>query len=155
MRKFERHRLASKLSEEDDKHQVNTSMYLLGDEADDIQSYFQLTNEQSANYKTVKTKFDSCFAVKEKVIYEQALFNKRLQLANEPVDGFILSLYLISRALQLGGEANHSVLFSSGLSGQNIIRTFTNEPRAEAAQCCKKSKKFGACKETAQHYRKY
>jgi len=91
-RRFERYRLASKLTNEEEKNQVNTLMYLLGDKADDILTSFQLSEEDSAKYKVVKTKFDEYFEVRTNVIYERVLFNKRVQLPNEPVDEFILAL---------------------------------------------------------------
>ena len=95
IRRFERYRLAFKLSDEDEKNQVNTLMYLLGDKADDILSSFQLTVEQAANYNTVKTTFDGYFAIRKNVIYERAVFNKRVQLPSEPVEDFILALHCL------------------------------------------------------------
>ena len=56
--------MASKLSEEEGKHQVNTLMYLIGDKADDILASFQLNNEDNTNFNVVKTKFDNYFSVR-------------------------------------------------------------------------------------------
>ena len=58
---------------------MNTLKYLLGDKADDILSLFQLSNEESKNNNVVKTKFDPYFAMRKNVIYESAVFNKRIQ----------------------------------------------------------------------------
>ena len=93
IRRFERYRLASKLSNEDDKNQENTLMFLLGDKVDDI-LLFQLTVEQAANYNTVKTKFDVYFAIRKNVIYERAVFNKRVQLPNELLSDPVCSLVI-------------------------------------------------------------
>ena len=62
---FEQYRLASKLSEENEKNQVNILTYLLGDKADDILLSFQLNGEQSSNYNIVKTRFDEFFQSKK------------------------------------------------------------------------------------------
>ena len=57
-RRFERFRLASGLAE---KVQVNTLIYSMGDEADDILCSFALSEADSKQYATVKGKFDSHF----------------------------------------------------------------------------------------------
>ena len=90
---FEHYRLPSKLSDEEDKHQVNTLMYLLRDIVDDILSSFKLTNEQSVSYNTVKAKFDGYFAVRKTLhTHKLSSINGR-QLANEPVEEFFFSLH--------------------------------------------------------------
>ena len=82
IRRFERYRLASKLVEESQKNQVNTLMYVLGDKADDIFTSFGLTEEQASEYDIVKNRFNEYFALRKNVIFERALFNKRVQLPN-------------------------------------------------------------------------
>ena len=101
IRYFERYRLSSKLPE-DEKNQVNILKYLLGDKKDDILSSFQLNNEQSSNYNIVKTRFDEYFSVRKNIIYKQAVFNKRIQMPNEPVDEFILLLYYLVEHCRFG-----------------------------------------------------
>ena len=71
-------------------------MYLLGDTADYILSSFQLNNEQFSNYNIVKTRFDKHFSVRKNVFYERAVFNKQVQMPNEPVCEFILSLHCLA-----------------------------------------------------------
>ena len=84
-------------------------MYLLGDKADDILSSFQLTVEQAANYNTVKTKFDGYFAIRKNVIYERAVFNKSVQLPNEPVEDFILALHCLVEHCNFGAPKEEMI----------------------------------------------
>ena len=64
IRRFERFRVASGLSEKDDKTQVNTLIYSMGDQADDILSSFSLSADDSKKYAPVKAKFDGHFVLK-------------------------------------------------------------------------------------------
>ena len=56
IRRFQRFRLASGLSEKSSKNQVNTLVYTMGDVADDILTSFKLTEEQQKEYDTVVAK---------------------------------------------------------------------------------------------------
>ena len=94
--------MACKPSEEDKKNQRNTLMYLLGDKVDDILASFQPNNEQSLNSDIVKIRFDKYFTVKKSVIYERAVFNKRVQMSNKPIYWFILSLYCLLEHFRFG-----------------------------------------------------
>ena len=53
--------MASGLSAKDDKAQVNTLIYAMGDEADDILRSFNLSEDDSKRYDAVKGKFESHF----------------------------------------------------------------------------------------------
>ncbi len=92
-RRFERFRKASGLEEKPEEAQVNTLIYAMGDAADDILRSFQLSEQDSKTYQTVKGKFDSHFIKKRNVIYERARFNLRHQEEGEAVDTFITALY--------------------------------------------------------------
>ena len=50
----------------------------------------------------VKTRFDEYFLVGKNVICERAVFNKRVQMPNEPVDEFILSLLCLVEHCRFG-----------------------------------------------------
>lgn len=95
IRRFERFRSASGLSEKSQEVQVNTLIYSMGDEADDILRSFELTEAQTKEYATVKGKFESHFVKRRNVIFERAKFNMRKQEENEPVDAFITDLYVL------------------------------------------------------------
>ena len=92
-RRFERFRKASGLEEKEDEVQVNTLIYAMGDDADDILRSFRLSAADSKNYDTVKAKFEAHFVKKRNVIYERAKFNLRRQEDGESVDSFITALY--------------------------------------------------------------
>ena len=76
--------------------QVNTLIYAMGDQVDDILRSFVLSGEDRENYKTVKTKFDSHFVQRRNVIFERARFNRRSQEEGEPVESFITALYSLA-----------------------------------------------------------
>ena len=76
--------------------QVNTLIYAMGDQADDILRSFVLSGEDRENYETVKTKFDSHFVQRRNVIFERARFNRRKQEEGEPVESFITALYSLA-----------------------------------------------------------
>ena len=63
--------------------QVNSLIYSMGPEADDIFSSFELNNENKKKYAKVKEKFDNHFIVRRNVIFERAKFNKRKQEDSE------------------------------------------------------------------------
>ena len=91
IRCFERFRQASGLSTPE--NQVNTLIYTMGDEGDDILSPFGLGEDDKKKYDTVKEKFQGYFIKKHNVIFERAKFNMRSQLEGESVDSFVTALH--------------------------------------------------------------
>ena len=85
--------LASGLDAKDDEAQVNTLVYSMGDDADDILRSFQLSADDCKKYDIVKSKFDRYFVKDRNVIYECAKFNQRRQEEGEP---FVTALYGLS-----------------------------------------------------------
>lgn len=102
IRRFERFRLASNLNSSSDANQVNTLVYCMGDEADDVLRGLNLTEEQRQQYPAVKNGFDSFFIPKKNVIYERAKFNRRVQQPTESVDAFITVLYALAENCEYG-----------------------------------------------------
>ena len=96
IRRFERFRQASGLASRGGEAQVNTLIYTMGDQADDILHSFTLSEEDRTNYATVKAKFDNHFVQRRNVIFERAKFNRRKQDAGEPVEAFITALYALA-----------------------------------------------------------
>ena len=70
-RRFERFRQASGLAKEEEESQINTLIYAMGDQADDILTSFKLSTSQQKQYHTVKTKFDEYFVVRRNVILSE------------------------------------------------------------------------------------
>ena len=93
IRRFERFRIASGLSAKDDEAQVNTLIYAMGDEADDILRSFNLSEDDSKRYDAVKGKLEN---KRRNVIYERARFNMRRQEENEAIDTFVTALYALA-----------------------------------------------------------
>ena len=91
-RKFEQFPVASGLSKENQEKQVNTLLYCLGEEADDVLILTNISKESRKNYDDVLAKFDAHFKVRQNIIIERARFNLRTQEDDESVDQFITSL---------------------------------------------------------------
>ena len=100
--RFERFRQASGLASKSEESQVNSLVYCMGDEADDILSSFGLTNEDSKKYTTVKERFEGHFIKKRNVIFERAKFNQRVQKDGEAVDTFVTALYQLAEHCRYG-----------------------------------------------------
>ena len=74
-RRFERFRTASGLDAKGEEVQVNTLIYAMGEEAEDILRSFALSEEDKKKYQPVTAKFEAHFVKKHNVIYERARFN--------------------------------------------------------------------------------
>ena len=61
IQRFERFRDASGLDDKEEKTQISTLIYSMGDEAVDILQSFQLTEDELKSYSTVRDKFGSFF----------------------------------------------------------------------------------------------
>ena len=75
--------MASGLAEREGEVQVNTLIYAMGDQADDVLRSFTLTEEDQNMYAIVKGKFDNHFIQRRNVIFKRAKFNRRRQEENE------------------------------------------------------------------------
>ena len=102
IRRFERFRVASGLDEKSQEAQVNTLIYTMGENADEIFQSFEMSDDDKKDYKKVKEKFDSHFIPRKNVVYERAVFNKRKQEEGETVDMFVTSLYSLAEHCEYG-----------------------------------------------------
>ena len=102
IRRFERFRNASGIAEKSEESQIDTLIYSMGDKADDILQSFNLSEEASKSYKTVKERFDTHFVQKRNIIFERAKFNSRKQEPGESVDDFITDLHCLARYCNYG-----------------------------------------------------
>ena len=102
IRRFERFRMATELDKKDEGKQVNTLIYTMGDEADDILLSFNLSPEDLQRYDVVKNRFENHFIAKRNVIYERAKFNVRIQNDGEPVEAFITDLHCLAEHCEFG-----------------------------------------------------
>ena len=101
--RFERFKLASGLNEKSEETQVNTLVYCMGKQADDVFQSFSLSVDQMKNYNTVKNKFKSHFVIRKNTIFERAKFNSRRQEDDESADSFITALYTLSEHCKYAG----------------------------------------------------
>ena len=96
IQRFDRFRSASGLEYTSGVTQVNSLIYSMGPEADDIFASFELNDENKKKYAKVKERFDNHFIVRRNVIFERAKFNKRKQEDSENVENFVTSHYTLS-----------------------------------------------------------
>ena len=100
---------ASGLTEKSEETHINTIIYAMGDEADDILRSFKLEEAQANVYKSVKDKFEAFFVKRRNVIYERARFNLRKQEEGETVAAFINDLYVLVEHCEYGALQDEMV----------------------------------------------
>ena len=102
IRRFERFRQASGLATKSEASQVNTLVYTMGDEEDDIFSSFSLAEDDKNKYDAVKQAFENHFIKKRNPIFERAKFNQRKQEEGESVDTFVTALHTLVKHCEYG-----------------------------------------------------
>ena len=102
IRRFERFRQASNLSASSEDNQVNTLIYCMGDEADDVLRGLKLSAADQHEYTKVRDGFESFFIVRKNIVFERARFNMRKQEANETVDVFVTALHALAEHCNYG-----------------------------------------------------
>lgn len=102
IRRFERFRQASNLTSSSQENQVNTLMYCMGDDADDVLKGLKLSAADQLDYAKVKEGFEKLFVVKKNIVYERARFNSRKQEPNESVETFVTALYGLAEHCNYG-----------------------------------------------------
>ena len=141
IRCFEWFRVASGLAQKDGEVQINTLIYSMGDQADDILRSFALSEEDRKVYATVKEKFDGHFVQRRNVIYEQAKFNRRRQQVGEPVESFITVLY--SLVEHCGYRNLHDEMIRDrivvGIRNSTLLEKLQLDPRLTLDTCITQS----------------
>ena len=102
-KRFLQFRDASNLSAAAEPRQVSTLLYCLGEDADDVLTSTNATQDERKKFDDVLAKFDAFFRVRQNVIFERAKFNKRVQLAGESAEQFITSLYHLAETCNYQG----------------------------------------------------
>ena len=90
-KRFEQFRVVSGLSAEDDIRQVCTLLHCLGNEAEDVLRSTNISDDYQKSYRAV-TRNLTVFPSAKNVIFEQARFNRRNQLAGETAEQYIAVL---------------------------------------------------------------
>eukprot|EP00117_Sycon_ciliatum_P036471 scpid23188/ scgid27451/ Retrovirus-related Pol polyprotein from transposon opus; Protease; Reverse transcriptase; Endonuclease len=95
-KRFTRYRLASGLHMQAQSVQVNSLLYSMGDEADDLLLSFHLSDQDADNYDIVFQKFADHYGRKRNLVYERAKFHQRSQQPGESIDGYITDLFRLA-----------------------------------------------------------
>ena len=98
--RFECYRIAAELDEKDDKVQINTLVYAMGEDANEILRSFQL-GEADQTYDAVKARFATHFVGRTDVIFILDLTSE-FKKTKESVIDFIESLYQLAETCQFG-----------------------------------------------------
>ncbi|KAK3920529.1 hypothetical protein KUF71_009800 [Frankliniella fusca] len=83
------------------EQQVDTLLYLMGPQANDVVDTFGLSDQQKKVYATVMAKFEALYADKKNTVYERAKFN-RCQQEGEPVNSFIMDVKRLAANCEFG-----------------------------------------------------
>ena len=81
---------------------MNTLIYCMGDDADDVLRGLKLSATDQHVYSKVRDGFESFFIVRKNIVYECARFNMRKQEANENVDVFVTALHALAEHCNYG-----------------------------------------------------
>ena len=104
-KRFEQYHHASALADDSEKRQVNTLLYCLGQDSEEILEAQGIT-EELKKYSTVVEKFDAYFNVRANPIYaERARLSKRVQKPGETAEQYILALYALAENCGYGSVA--------------------------------------------------
>jgi len=74
----------------------------LGEDAEDVLSSMNISEENRKKYAEVITKLDDFFQVRKNVIYERGCFNWRMKLVDESVEQFVTNLYQLAEHCECG-----------------------------------------------------
>ena len=100
--RFEQFRQASGLSKESEIRQVSTLLYCMGQDADNVLTSTNISDDDRKNYKTVMDKFEGFFQVRKNTIYERARFNRRDQREGESAEQYVTALYELVKNCEYG-----------------------------------------------------
>ena len=106
---FEQFRIASGLGAKSQEQQVNTLLYCLGKEADDVLTSTGVTVDKRKSYSEVLAKFDGFFTVRKNIIFERAVFNRRQQAEGETPGQYITALYNLASNCNYGKLQNEMI----------------------------------------------
>ena len=88
------------MSEEQQKKQINTLLYCLGEESEAVLSSTNPSEDDLTDYAKILEKFNGFFKVRKNVIFERARFNRRNQLEGETAETYIMELYTLAESCE-------------------------------------------------------
>ncbi len=77
-------------------------MYCLGEEAEDVLTSTNPTDDERKSYTSILAKFDAYFKVRENVIFKHARFNRRNEQEGESIEEYITALYALVQSCDYG-----------------------------------------------------
>jgi len=101
-RRFEQYGQATSLDGEFEERQVNTLLYCLGEDAEDVLNTTRIAAEDKKKYTKMIEAFDAHFKVRKNIILECARFNKHSQTPGESVDHFKTELHRLAEHCEFG-----------------------------------------------------
>ena len=102
-RRFEQFCIASGLEQEDEKREVSTLLYCLGEESQAILDSTGVPSEEAmTSYDGIIETFESFFKVRKNVIFERARFNRCNQAPGETSEQYIMELYKLAKDCECG-----------------------------------------------------
>ena len=122
---FMRFRSCTELHKKDSTIQVDSLIYAMGPEAENIIVQLGLSSEDAKNIDVVLAKLDSYFKPQTNVIYERARLNQRCQKPGESMQQFITSLYELAENCQYEGAAKDEQIrdrLVSGIRDKNLSK---------------------------------
>ena len=102
VRRFDRFRVASGLSNRPTNDQISTMVCAMGDQAEDILNTLHVPGDASYIYEQLKQTLDAYFGVRRNLVIERAKCNRRTQQPGESVDVFIQDLYRLAEHCDYG-----------------------------------------------------
>ena len=123
--RFQRYRVATKLTADDGTVQVNTLIYAMGVEAESAFRTFTFDDDADKDdYDVVLSKFDSYFAPQKNTIHERAMFNTRQQQSGESAEAFIRALFDLAEMCDFGDQKEDHIRdrIVTGLLDKNLSR---------------------------------
>lgn len=135
IKRFERFRVASGLSDRDESVQVSTLIYAMGEEAEDILASFELNEADRSKYDNVKKSFEDHFVKRHNPIFERARFNQRMQQQGETVDSFVTALHSLAEHCDYGPLREQMIRdrLVVGLLDANLAEKLQLEPDLKLA----------------------
>ena len=101
-KRFDQYRLALGLSTEPQERRWVSTLYCMGEDAEETLTSTHISKDDRKQYSTVIEKFDTFFKVRKNVIIERARFNRCCQTEGESVEQFITTVYNLADNCEFG-----------------------------------------------------
>ena len=152
-KRFQQFRDASGLSDLEQPKQINTLLYCMGPDAEDVLDSTNPTAAEKRAYVSVIAKFDSFFKVRRNIIFERARFNRRNQLDEESVEQYITHLYQLAENCDYAADIKDEMIRDRlvvGIRDTKMSETLQMDPELTLEKAKQKIRQKDAIKEQQQ-----